>query len=108
MSDELELLLDGVWQRRRSELLVRVDELLADLDAARAGDPAGWASLGAHAHRMTGALGTLGFDGPAGVTVEVEDAVARESAPSPQRLDALEVQVRAVRQTLLEAVDRPR
>jgi len=74
--DELEALLDDVWRRHRQGLLERAAVLTGHLDAAREGTAGSWALAGAEAHRLTGALGSLGFDDLARDSGELERATA--------------------------------
>lgn len=100
--DELERLLDGVWRRRRSELLDRV-RLLGDHLDATAHDDGAWSELGAEAHRLTGALGSLGFDDLARDARSLELAV---SAGDPRAV-ALRPVVERLHQRLGAATSRP-
>lgn len=109
MSDAgLEALLDGVWRRRRSELLARVDALAAGLRSARTGDRAAWQDVGVQAHRLTGALGSLGFTELGRAAARLEAAVAAHPAPGPELLDALAAQVQRLQEALVSAHERPR
>ena len=74
--DELEALLDDVWRRHRKDLLARAAVLRGHLATARDGEGASWALAAAEAHRLTGALGSLGFDDLARDSGELERAAA--------------------------------
>lgn len=104
--EELERLLDGVWDRRRAELLTRVQQLAGHLDAALH-DDAAWTELGAEAHRLTGALGSLAFDGLARDAHALEVVVAEGPAAQADRA-ALRTVVRRLEEGLLAATARPR
>ncbi len=102
---DLEALLDGVWQRRRAELLARVRLLVSYLDEC--GREAGaWEALGAEAHRLVGALGSLGFEQLAQSLRGIEVAVGR-SAPAPDVVDDLRSVAVRVQEALSAATDRP-
>lgn len=92
---DLEALLDGVWQRRRAELLDRAAVLCDALALAGGGDQAAWAIAAAEAHRLAGALGTLGFHdlGAKARTLELalpagtpDDAAAQAALPAAEQL----------------------
>jgi len=74
--DELEALLDDVWDRHRQGLLERAAVLTSHLAAAQQGKAGAWALAGAEAHRLTGALGSLGFEDLARDSGELERAAA--------------------------------
>ena len=103
--DELEALLDGVWSRRRTELLERVAQLRVCLDQAGS-DPAAWQEAGAEAHRLTGALGSLGFDELARRARAVERLVTADPARGDVVAARAEVEVLGAR--LAAAEERPR
>ena len=93
----LQALLDGVWQRRRHELLSRFADLGdAVLLLARAGGHDGGAAEqgAAEAHRLAGALGSLGFDALAGNAAGLERALAL-ACDGPAEGEALEAAVRS-------------
>lgn len=105
-ADALEALLDGVWARRRAELLDRVGLLAAHLERSAA-DSAAWSEVGAEAHRLTGALGSLGFEGPARSARDLERQVAAHPDGPPDVAAARQV-VEHLRDTLAGAQTRPR
>lgn len=106
MTDDLEAILDGVWSRRRTELLGRLAVMSGYLEQAAA-DPDAWRELGAEAHRLTGALGSLGFDLPARAARELERQVA-QSPTAPDDLASQRDLVAQVRTALASATARPR
>lgn len=102
---ELEALLDGVWQRRRAELMARVRLLASYLDECRR-EPGAWPALGAEAHRLVGALGSLGFDDLAEAVRGVEQQVACRATP-PDDISHLRVVVVGLQDALISATGRP-
>lgn len=101
----LEALLDGVWQRRRAELLARVRLLASYVDDCPH-EPGAWAALGAEAHRLVGALGSLGFDELARALHTVEAAAAR-TVVAPDDVSALRAVIARVQGALASATSRP-
>lgn len=102
---DLERLLDGVWQRRRAELLARVRLLANYLDDCPR-EPGAWAALGAEAHRLVGALGSLGFDELARALRLVESDACR-TAVAPDDVSALRAVITDVQDALAAATARP-
>lgn len=103
---DLEQLLDGVWQRRRSELVGRVVLLRAHVERSEQ-DVDAWVALGAEAHRLTGALGSLGFDELAHEARALESAVG-ESPAGPRDVAGLRSAVERMHDALCAAQSRPR
>lgn len=100
--DDLEALLDGVWRRRRGELLERTALLRDALTRAAAGDAEARDAATAEAHRLTGALGSLGFTELSESTLRVERALR-----SGQDAGALGEDASAVDRALHDATRRP-
>jgi HPt (histidine-containing phosphotransfer) domain-containing protein len=99
--DELEALLDDVWRRHRTDLLARAAVLTDHLSDALAGRPS-WGLAGAEAHRLTGALGSLGFDELARVSGELERGAAT-AVPDEQLVH----RARGITAALEQAEQRP-
>ena len=92
----LQALLDGVWQRRRHELLRRftgLGDAVVRLAHADGHDGRAAEAGAAEAHRLTGALGSLGFDELAAGAAELERALA-DAAQAPPGEAELEAAVR--------------
>ena len=106
--DALEQLLDGVWTRRRAELVERSAALQALLDGAVARDAGAWTELAAQAHRMVGALGALGFEQLALDLRQVEVAVDAHPLPDATVLAAAATPVRQLGAVLAATEARPR
>lgn len=88
--DEFTALLDGIYLRRRAELLDAATALVADVDAWCAGTPGAGDRVAATAHRLSGGLGTLGFDDLSQAARTLEQSARRpvgdpDSAPALAR-----------------------
>lgn len=101
--DEFAALLDGVYARRRAELLERAEALVAAVDLWAAGAVEGAEAAADEAHRLAGGLGTLGFDA---LSADARRLEVRAAEPGPVG-EAEQALAAGLLQALLDADRRP-
>ena len=101
--DEFSALLDGVYARRRVELLERAQALVTAVDGWSTGEPGRADAATTEAHRLAGGLGTLGF---AGLSETARALERRAASGAPAGADERRAAAALLR-SLQEAVTRP-
>lgn len=86
--DEFAALLDGVYLRRRAELLEQSEALVEAVRGWSLGTPGAAERAALHAHRLAGGLGTLGFLDLCERAHALERRAAGGAGPSPDDLRA--------------------
>ena len=102
---DLKAALAGVWERRRKEIVARVDvldDVIAALDSRTLTEPLRDAAERA-AHQLTGTAGTFGFDRASALARVLEHALSGENRLGPADADWMRENVIALRSEL----DRP-